>query len=901
MKNIKLLESFTNDICKFIDKKDYFVKTLDNYDELLSSTSIGRVITILAEKSIQINDLDKAYSLVLNNAFLQTLIEDSETLGCKNIISTFTISDKEYNINDFDLNNLDNNQIFLDNLSELKNHLYSKLDSKDIERLLNSIKKHFKLNVLQIISERSIVFKKFFDYIESDVHLENLNLLKKDLYYVNLKNEFTTVVFEDKNGMTLKDIYIEPEFKVNKKCFGDTDKRCKVEHYHHDKSFFEHEKNLNLHQCIDDFLNEKNSLGLNNSTDEITYIFGYPGQGKSSFCKRFMYDVVIGRNVYSEDVYLLKLRDVRKPKELIDNPYESILKELESNIGITISNFDNSILILDGLDELYMKQGIGSSDVESFCLNIYNEKKKQKIIITSRYGYIDYSKIYRKNVLLLQLGLFDLEKQKQWLKKYKVFHPDSCMTESQLEKFNKEDNGKRLYSRQNKYSHILELINQPILLHMVVSLDIELDENTNRTSLYEEMFDLLIKRKYDTTGQIENLSGLDKEDLRELLQNIAIHIYQSDFEYIRKNELEQIVEPLNKSLSDKLNNDLAFKKTIKGLMIAFYFQETKKIDIDKNHDDASEEYAIEFLHKSLMEYLVAEKIWLEIREFTYKKNNRKYFIEDANEALKKIWDLSSQKSISNEIKEHIINFAKKEKDKDLLHERLSHFLDDFMDKQFIGNNSEKDLINGSIHTFYFYWLIIGSLEIKRNIITDNLKDKIIKFMKFSMTLYDDAISYDMSYQDFSDKELINFLVGGHKIQNGYRIEGYPKFINVNFENVVFSYCYFAQVDFSDANFKNVRVFNTVMFDCNFKNSDFTNSTFSNIDTLAGTDFTDAVLENVNFIDVDLNRFDFSKTKVFKNVVFCDCLNINNAKFPNKYVPKNLTKEEFYKNINQDKD
>lgn len=179
MKNIKLLESFINDICKFIDKKDYFVKTLDNYDELLSSTSIGRVITILAEKSIQINDLDKAYSLVLNNAFLQTLIEDSETLGCKNIISTFTISDKESNINNFDLNNLDNNQIFLDNLSELKNHLYSKLDSRDIERLLNSIKKHFKLNILQIISEQSIVFKKFFDYINSDAHLENLNLLKK--------------------------------------------------------------------------------------------------------------------------------------------------------------------------------------------------------------------------------------------------------------------------------------------------------------------------------------------------------------------------------------------------------------------------------------------------------------------------------------------------------------------------------------------------------------------------------------------------------------------------------------------------------------------------------------------------------------------------------------------------
>lgn len=896
MKNIKLLESFTNDICKFIDKKDYLVDTLNKHDELLSSTSIGRVITILAEKSIQINDLDKAYFLVLNNAFLQTLIEDSETLGLKDIISNFTISDGEYNINDFDLNNLNNNQIFLDALSELKSYLDSKLDSKDIERLLNSIKNHFKLNILQIISEQSIVFKKFFNYINSDVHLENVNLLKKDLYYVSLKNEFTTIVFEDKNGMTLKDIYIEPEFKVNKKCFRDNDVRCEVKYYHDDKSFFEHEKDLNLHQYIDDFLNEKNSLDLNICAHEITYIFGYPGQGKSSFCKRFMYDIVTDRNVYAKDIYLLKLRDVRKPKELIDNPYESILKELESNIGITISNFDNSILILDGLDELYMKQGIGSSDVESFCLNIYNEKKQQKIIITSRYGYIDYSKIYRKNVLLLQLGLFDLEKQKQWLKKYKVFHPDSCMTESQLDKFNKELKGKSYY-RENKYSHISELINQPILLHMVVSLDIKLDENTNRTSLYEEMFDLLIERKYDTTGQIENLSGLDKEDLRELLQNIAIHIYQSDFEYIRKNELEQIVEPLNKSLSDKLNNDLAFKKTIKGLMIAFYFQETKKVDIDKNHDDASEEYAIEFLHKSLMEYLVAEKIWLEIKEFTYKKNKRKYIIEDAADALKIIWDLSSKKSLSNEVKEHIINFAKIEEDKDLLHERLSYFLDDFFDKQFIGDNSDKDLINGSIHTFYSYWFIISTLEIKKNIITDNLKDKIIKFMKFSMTLYDDAISYDMSYQDFSDKELINFLVGGHKIQNGYMGIGKSKFINVNFENVNFSNCYFGQVDFRDTNFKNTNISNTVMFHCNFENSDFTNSTFLYLDTLRGIDFKDAVLENVKFRNVDLTRFDFSKTKVFKNVVFYECLNINDAKFPNNYVPKNLTEVEYYNNMN----
>jgi len=398
MKSLKLVESLVNDIGKFVDKKDIFYQQMDQHDELLSSTSIGRIFTLLAEKAIQVDDLDKAYLLVVQKAFLQTLIESAEHYGFTNNISNFVfIPSKEYSADIYYKNYLEKNEIFLDAINSLENYLKDELSTKDIQRLINFIKKHFRVNITQIFSEKSIVFKKFFDYVGSDTHIEKSDLFQKDTYYSQLKEEYISKIFDDLKGMTLKDIYIEPEFNIHKKCFRDGDERCNTQHHFEDKLFFKHSENINLHQYINDVINEKNSLSLKEKKVDIVYLFGYPGQGKSSFCKRFMYDVITEKNVYKQNnIYLLRLRDVKNPKELIDDPYGTIKKELEKNIGSKVFNFDNSILVLDGLDELYMKQGISSSDVESFCLNINREQEKQKT------NYNHNSKRHKKHRITLR-------------------------------------------------------------------------------------------------------------------------------------------------------------------------------------------------------------------------------------------------------------------------------------------------------------------------------------------------------------------------------------------------------------------------------------------------------------------------------------------------------------------
>ena len=134
-----------------------------------------------------------------------------------------------------------------------------------------------------------------------------------------------------------------------------------------------------------------------------------------------------------------------------------------------------------------MKEQLVTETIDSFLetlIVLTKDYPKLKIILTSRILYVNIEKLSKKlkgNILTLQLHEFSLDKQIEWLEKYKAFYPDVTMTEAILEK---------------------------------------LHSDKNRAKIYKQMFDSIINRKWENGKEHENLKGLEPDDVRKLLQTI---------------------------------------------------------------------------------------------------------------------------------------------------------------------------------------------------------------------------------------------------------------------------------------------------------------------------------------------------------------------------------------------
>lgn len=679
-------------------------------------------------------------------------------------------------------------------------------------------------------------------------------------YYQQIEDDFikTPVLDNDKN-MTLNDIYIEPTFEF----LSNHLKKEKDKYYN---QFTTAKDNQSIHNFIYNYLNNKSSCNneqFQSKNSNIVLILGQPGQGKSSFSKKFMFDYISKNFDTKEQVFLLRLRDISNSSHLLDNPIDSLVEKLNKIIGFTLNLEDETILLLDGLDELTMKEQLVSSKIDDFletlisCLKDY---PKLKLIITSRTLYVNLEKLEKRlkdNILTLHLKAFDLEKQKLWLEKYKEFYSYATLTDEILDELHK-----------NQTNHILELISQPILLHMITKLNLSEDDltnNTNRAKIYDEMFTSIINRKWEDNRQHENLKGIEPDDIRELLREIAFAIYKSDFEYIHKSKLEKL--PFIKEFYEKLEIDVN-KNTeeldgiLKGVLISFYFQEVNKNSEDDIDD--SNNYAIEFLHKSLQEYLVAEKIYDEVLRLIDKDRKNKYAIKDYKEVLKIVWELFSSKTISLEIQNYLIEIIQNgnQEQNIELAKRMGSFLGELFEKDFIYQynlDSDVNIMQKSFDTFYGYWAVLSNLDTKENFVE---KEFHVKFNNYIAHIIRDNIKPFQLGLSFSNEQYLNF-----------------SFQNIS--NALWVGCFLEYVDFSNSKLSNISFAKSLLLDINFEKTsleycDFANSLCSGIiinnselnncnfsKSELSISFRNSKLKNVYFEQAEIHRIDFTNCEIIE--------------------------------------
>ncbi len=679
-------------------------------------------------------------------------------------------------------------------------------------------------------------------------------------YYKHIEDDFIKIpVLNNDKNMTLNDIYIEPTFEF----LSNHLKKEKDKYYN---QFTTAKDNQSIHSFIYTYLNNKlscNNEQFQSKNSNIVLILGQPGQGKSSFSKKFMFDYISKKFDTKEQVFLLRLRDISNSSHLLDNPIDSLSEKLNKIIGFTPNFEDETILLLDGLDELTMKEQLVSSKIDDFletlisCLKDY---PKLKLIITSRTLYVNLEKLEKRlkdDILTLHLKAFDLEKQKLWLEKYKDFYPYATLTYEILDELHK-----------NETNHILELISQPILLHMIAELNFPKDDlinNTNRAKIYDEMFTKIIYRSWENDRKHENLKGIEPEDIRELLREIAFAIYKSDFEYIHKSKLEKL--PFIKEFYEKLEIDVN-KNTeeldgiLKGVLISFYFQEVNKNSEDDGED--SNNYAIEFLHKSLQEYLVAEKIYDEVLRLI-SKDKKKYFIKDYKGVLEIVWELFSSKTISIEIQNYLIEIIKNgnQEQNIELAKRMASFLGELFEKDFIYQynlDTDINIMQKTFDVFYGYWIVLINLGLNENFINEKFSEKYNKYIIYLMK--DNLESMGMG-TIIRNSYHLNFNC--QMISNAYWVGSF--FQNINFSNstliqIDFTSCYFSNMIFKETIFKNCN-FSHAHFDyLSFVETKINNCYFTDL-SLNEISFSNSELKKVNFMNAKMNKTNFSNCEIIE--------------------------------------
>lgn len=644
-------------------------------------------------------------------------------------------------------------------------------------------------------NEGQAIYNVVKDYNENkpeiNLSIQFSNALEAYATYNHLKTEYSRSTYNDylsafytskvlgEDELTLKDLYIEP------KAFFGYDPTMGVEQV------------KSLLQYVNDWIDNHH---MYKTKRDMLLILGYAGQGKTSFCYRLLFNL-IEEQKKETPIFFYRLRDIeegRLQQLTLWSPW-STLKDLIRNRSYKLENpkqildfsdkeFQESILILDGLDEL---GDIHTNNKNDLCLHLFNSMKDatspSKLILTSRFE-IDTNQLERKGIQTAKLMELSIEEQAEWLKRYNKSVNSSrqyILTEEQLQKFNETD-----FTRP--------LVSQPILLHILSILKLKNIEGFNAAKVYNLLFDSLIER-YWANYQFEEVEHpkinkyRDKQKIRELLQLIGFTMMKKNSSVLNHNSLIEIFEQYG-------SVNVFEAKEFKQLLLAFYFKEnTERNELDK--------YALEFLHKTFGEYFAAEYVYQKIIN---------YSSDSFDESIRLLIALFSHT---------------------LLPEKTIDFIIDLIE------NSKKEItINSALRN--------ASMSVM-HMPVDEAINIVYGFMNFdfrvSRQLSLEGLSgknYVQKIRQFLNSEFIK-PIHFHKVNlQGLKLEG------MNWNNITLKNSNLKGINLKRSNLSNANLTQIELGNANLRGADFSDSNLSDANLsgsiLSMTQFNNCNLSNVNF-------------------------------------------------------
>lgn len=727
---------------------------------------------------------------------------------------------------------------------------------------------NFRKNLEEEFQENKGSYKSLIEFFDNPIINENKKILKQLEYYKELIKQFVEPLQPDipECNETLKDLYIEPFFEIHKNTFF-------VKETEQTDEFNKLEKELTVHTFLKNYYFKNKKHPEFSENHNLLFVLGQPGQGKTSFCNKLIYDYLQESEGLPEvPIFFIKIRAL-VARDFIDTPFLEITKHIKQNFNF---QEDKCILVLDGLDEAYMSGGLNDGDLKNLYERLKTttqSNKDLKIILTSRFNYLKLNDSCIDRSSVIQLSALDVTQIKEYSEKFKIFYPNNKLVEK-IDKILTDKN----------YVHIKELLEQAVLLYFIAISDIDIEERDSRSAIYDKIFTSLAKRSWDKNGQLSYIKSDLKNNpiryeklLREYIRNIAFAIYQSPNLYITINQLLQLEATtifINKCFDDSLEfSQDKIKEISKYLLISFYFQESK--------NNSSSDTAIEFFHNSLWEYLTAEYMWEENKKILLEKDSDGDFkIISLEKYFNLLNGLVGQKNISFVTSENLISIIENEeqsKKTDIAYLSKSLF-NKLSDADFLLEYSSKTNTLTSfekmVSIFELFWVFYYESNLStENIIELNEKTSSYLFVHSNIFNYENRLINLKFNSDivlsipFTAECLYENILFNSAIDNSWF--GYCKFNNVVFnDNLHF-------IIFTENKFDNVRIENCEIGEyCHFISNKFTNFIFNNVyvknknwlKDLSKKNEIDAEILKTHTIEEVLEKEHFSKKKVKRYII-----------------------------------
>jgi hypothetical protein len=590
----------------------------------------------------------------------------------------------------------------------------------------------------------------------------------------------------------------------------------------------------------------------------------------------------------NRSVYLLKLREVPFTSKLYDSPLEVLRERLNKAIKAELSDssFEDSILILDGLDELAMLEDLTTNKIDNFLEKLIESLRAEsnlKVVITSRYGYLNHEKLAEReeeDVLILELRGLTVEKQKEWIEKYAKFYPEKKIYSEEVE-------------RVKENIHVRKLLSQPVLLYMVVSSGFDVSKELSRSKVYEELIRFVVRRGWESIRKKHpNLKGLTPELSEGILKEVAFLIFKSDFEYAKGEDI--LRQPAVKKFCQevlrrepKIENSSEIFSYLRGLLISFYFRKIPVVE-----EEEKETFAIEFYHKSIQEYMTAKYIYDTMLGLCNTDTKDE-------EIMETIWKLFSHKSISEEIRDYLEEIIEERREEDgvkqkELVEKLRNVFPKLLEIDFIVKLEELDKkfckgfpLRKPLYTFRNFWIFAKAiLGQDQPCYTQNLtREQRERFIDFIRYVQQDRHAFVVAFPlynsnlqglNLNDINLYKGNLSGANLRRAFlertylaeatlenadlrdAFFGYAKFIAANLEgaklgssrdNVI---VFIERTNFLNAQLVGAELANLVFGEVNFRYANLSEASLKNVHFIK-TRLEGANLENAKISEIKLNK------------------------------------------------
>ena len=329
-------------------------------------------------------------------------------------------------------------------------------------------------------------------------------------------------------------------------------------------------------------LDERLRTVLNSGDDiekRMLLILGHPGNGKTTLMTYVL-------NHYSTEFAgrAVRMYCFRSFKAIDWNDCpENLFGEMLRHMGLDVNDLSNSVLILDGLDEVNMSNNqieflncLCEDWVESTAI------KNFSLFVTCRVNRISF----REDLTCPYIQLCPLQEDQigPFVENYNSFDPHSVNTKELIEE---------LLRSNEKLEDVLGI---PLVLYMILALRIKLQDETNLVEVYEQIFSIknensiYFRKNYDHKAE-HPITNNEAKLIHQFSKDIAIHMWKDEEQQVivKKEDYERIAEEITSNVD------------VRGLLIGQYFVEGK---------DSCELY---FVHRSMYQYFVALSIFDSIK------------------------------------------------------------------------------------------------------------------------------------------------------------------------------------------------------------------------------------------------------------------------------------------------